>query len=92
MEIQNEFMLQFSLLLILILCLGETSHRNCQKFQLFLLKEFGRLFKLFVELGKKETATSERLLRALERCDELEYDLQDLRHQLSEYHFYEYDL
>ena len=58
----------------------------------FLLKEFGRLFKLFVELGKKETATSERLLRALERCDELEYDLQDLRHQLSEYHFYEYDL
>ena len=92
MEIKNEFMLQFSLCLILLLCLGETSHRKCEKFQLFLLKEFGRLFRLYNDLGKKETATSERLLRALEKCDDLEVEVQKLRDELSEYHFYEYDL
>ena len=56
------------------------------------MKEFARLFKMFSQLGEKEIATSERLLRSLERCDELEYEIQKLRDELSEYHFYEYDL
>ena len=62
------------------------------KYQKFLLEEFGRMFRLFNDLGKKETATSERLVRALERCNQLEYDVEKLRNELSEYHFYEYDL
>lgn len=47
---------------------------------------------MYVEMSKKETATSEKLLRALERCDELDYEVQKLRNELSEYHFYEFDL
>ena len=47
---------------------------------------------MYNELGKKETDTSERLLRALERCDELDIEVQRLRNELSDYHFYEYDL
>ncbi len=38
------------------------------------------------ELVKKETATSEKLLQALEKCDELEYELEKLRNELNEYH------
>ena len=68
------------------------SHEKCKKFQHFLLEEFGRLFKMFSDLGKKETSTSENLVRSLEKCDELENEVQRLRHELSEYHFYEYDL
>ena len=30
------------------------SHEKCKKFQSFLLDEFGRLFKMYTELGKKE--------------------------------------
>ena len=48
------------------------NHQNCKKFQLFLLEEFARLFKMFTELGKKESDTNEKLLRALERCDRLD--------------------
>lgn len=47
---------------------------------------------MYIELGKKETATSEKLLRALEKCDKLENDVQKLRDELAEYQFYEYDL
>ena len=72
-------------------CLGH-DHAKCMKYQKFLLEEFGRMFRLFNDLGKKETATSERLVRALERCNQLEYDVEKLRNELSEYHFYEYDL
>ena len=68
------------------------SHQSCKKFELFLLEEFGRMFRMFSDLGKKETATSERLLRALERCVELAIEVQRLRAELSDYHFYEYDL
>ena len=50
------------------------------------------MFRLYNELGKKETTTSEKLVRALEKCDELDLEVQRLRHELSEYHFYEYDL
>ena len=79
--------------LILLLHLGKDSfHQNCKKYQLFLWQEFCRLFRMYSELGKKETDTSERLLRALERCDELDIEVQRLRNELSEYHFYEYDL
>jgi hypothetical protein len=89
--IKIECLKQFLFCLILFLfCLGE--HENCKKFQFFLLKEFSRLFKMYVEMSKKETATSEKLLRALERCDELDYEVQKLRNELSEYHFYEFDL
>ena len=70
----------------------DSSHQNCKKFQLFLWQEFCRIFRMYSELGKKETDTSERLLRALERCDELDYEVQRLRNELSEYQFYEYDL
>ena len=62
------------------------------QYQKFLLEEFGRMFRLFNDLGKKETATSERLVRALERCNQLEYEVEKMRNELSEYHFYEYDL
>ena len=67
-------------------------HENCKKFQSFLVQEFARLFKMYIDLGKKETATCEKLLRALEKCDKYENDVQKLRDELSEYHFYEYDL
>ena len=43
-------------------------------------------------MGKKETATSEKLLRALEKCEKYEIDVQKLRDELADYHFYEYDL
>lgn len=47
---------------------------------------------MYVEMREKETATSERLLRSLERCDKLDLKVQKLREELSEYHFYEFDL
>lgn len=50
------------------------------------------MFKLYSEMGKKETATSEKLVRALERSDELECENEKLRQELSDYHFYEFDL
>ena len=68
------------------------SHEKCKKFQHFLLLEFGHLFRMFSDLGKKETSMSEKLVRSMEKCDELEFEVQRLRHELSEYHFYEYDL
>ena len=61
------------------------SHEKCKKFQHFLLLEFGRLFRMFSDLGKKETSLSEKLV-------ELEFEVQRLRHELSEYHFYEPDV
>ena len=50
------------------------------------------MFRMYDQMSKKETVTSEKLLRALERCDELDHEVQNLRRELSEYHFYEYDL
>ena len=67
-------------------------HQKCKKFQSFLLEEFGRLFRMYSELGKKEIEANEKLVRALEKCDSLEYDVFKLRQDLSEYHFYEFDL
>ena len=70
----------------LFFCLGEhVGHSKCKKFQHFLLEEFNRLFRMFSDLEKKETATSEKLLCALEKCDELDSELQKLREELSEY-------
>ena len=74
-------------------CLGEdVSHQKCLKFQKFLLEDFARLFKMYSDLVKKETSTSEKLIRALERSVELECEVEKLRDELAEYHFYEFDL
>ena len=62
------------------------------KFQQFLLDEFARLFRLYADLEKKELETSEKLVRALEKCDSLEYDIQKLHNELSEYHDFDNDL
>ena len=56
------------------------------------MEEFGRLFSMYTAMGKKESETNDKLVRALEKCDSLEFELQKLRHELSEYHFYEFDL
>ena len=68
------------------------SHEKCKKFQLFLLDEFGRLFKMYTELGKKESEGNEKLVQALEKCDSLAFEVSKLREELSKYHFYEFDL
>ena len=47
---------------------------------------------MYTEIGKKETETNEKLVRALEKCDSLQYDVEKLREELAHYHFYEYDL
>jgi len=47
---------------------------------------------MYSNMCDKESATSEKLLRALERSDELEMELEKLRNELAEYHFYEFDL
>jgi hypothetical protein len=47
---------------------------------------------MYTELGKKECETNEKLLRALEKCDALQIENEKLREELSEYHFYEFDL
>ncbi len=52
---------------------------------MFLLEEFGRLFRLFADLEKKESDTNDKLVIALERCDELVIEVEKLRHELSEY-------
>ena len=57
-----------------------------------MLTEFGRLFNMCSVLGEKETSTSEKLLRALERREKLEIEVEKLRTELAEYQFYEYDL
>jgi hypothetical protein len=66
-------------------------HEKCIKFQKFLLEEFGRCFKLYSNLGKKETETNEKLVIALERIDELEYEVASLNDELSEYRSIEFD-
>ena len=71
---------------------GNVSHQKCKKFQLFLLEEFGRLFSMYTAMGKKESETNDNLVRALEKCDSLDLEVQKLRRELSEYHFYEFDL
>jgi hypothetical protein len=58
-------------------------------FQLFLLEEFNRAFNMFCELERKESATNDRLICALEKCDELESEVEKLRNQLSEYNDYD---
>ena len=73
-------------------CLGQDVHHNCKKFHKFLLEEFGRLFRMYTDLGKKESSTNDKLVCALERSDELETEVQRLRDELSEYHLLEYDL
>ncbi len=65
-------------------------HFLCHKFQRFLLEEFGRLFKMNSELVKKETATSEKLLQALEKCDALDFEVQKLNDELNEYRSYDF--
>ena len=54
--------------------------------------EFSRLFRMYIDLGKKENEGNDKLVRALEKCDSLEFEVQKLREELSEYQFYEYDL
>jgi hypothetical protein len=83
---------RFSFIYLFIYLGKEVSHQKCVKFQRFLLEEFGRLFRMFTDMGKKETEANEKLLRALEKCDALEYELEKAREELAEYHFYEFDL
>ena len=47
---------------------------------------------MYTSIGKKESETNGKLVRALEKCDRLEFEVQKLRQELSEYHFYEFDL
>ena len=47
---------------------------------------------MFTELGKKESEANDKLIRAMEKCESLQSDVDKLREELSEYHFYEYDL
>jgi len=42
------------------------------------------------ELVKKETATSEKLLQALEKCDALDFEVQKLNDELNEYRSYDF--
>jgi hypothetical protein len=65
------------------------SHEKCKKFHVFLLEEFARLFRMYTELGKKESDANDKLVRSLEKCDTLEYNLQKLKEELSEYKFYD---
>lgn len=67
-------------------------HEKCKKFQTFLLEEFGRLFQMYFDLEKKESESNDKLVCALEKCDFLESEIEKLRQELSEYHFYEFDL
>jgi hypothetical protein len=50
------------------------------------------MFRMYVNTCKKESDTNEKLVRALERCDELDFEIERLRGELAEYQFYEYDL
>ena len=47
---------------------------------------------MYTAMGKKESETNDNLVRALEKCDSLDLEVQKLRRELSEYHFYEFDL
>ena len=47
---------------------------------------------MYTAMGKKESETNDKLVCAMEKCDRLEYEVQKLRQELSEYHFYEFDL
>jgi hypothetical protein len=65
-------------------------HHYCEKFQKFLLEEFGRLFRLYSELEKKESDTNDKLVCALEKCDSLDYEVQKLRQELAECHEFDF--
>jgi hypothetical protein len=78
---------------LFFLCLGKHSgHECCKKFQLFLYEEFSRMFKMYTTMVEKETATNEKLLQALEKCDELEIEVESLRDQLAEVELLDFDL
>ncbi len=53
------------------------------------MEEFSRLFKMFVEVGKKESATNAKLVHALEKCDKLEFEIEKLRNEIAEIAFYD---
>ena len=91
--VRSEFVV-FTFFFLYFVCYlgGQVSHQKCTKFQLFLLEEFARMFKMYTEMGKKESETNDKLVRALEKCDNLQYEVERLREELSEYHFYEFDL
>jgi hypothetical protein len=50
------------------------------------------MFRLFSDMEEKETATNEKLIRALERCDELDLEVEKLKRELSEFHELDHDL
>jgi hypothetical protein len=47
---------------------------------------------MYFDLEKKESESNDKLVCALEKCDFLESEIEKLRQELSEYHFYEFDL
>jgi len=53
------------------------------------LDEFARLYKMFADIKKKELDTSEKLLRANEKCETLEFAVEKLKNEIAEYHFYD---
>jgi hypothetical protein len=50
------------------------------------------MFRLYTDLGKKESVTNDKLVCALERCDELEFEIDKLRSELAEYHSLDTDM
>lgn len=48
------------------------------------MEDFGRMFKMYNELCKKESSTNDKLIRALERCDELVSENEKLKAELAE--------
>jgi len=47
---------------------------------------------MYTTMVEKETATNEKLLQALEKCDELEIEVESLRDQLAEVELLDFDL
>jgi hypothetical protein len=60
-------------------------HGKCKKFHSFLVKEFARLFSMYLDLGKKEQDTNEKLILALEKCDELTVEKEELERVIDDY-------
>ena len=58
-------------------------HQKCKQFQELLVDDFARLFKMYTDVCKKENETNNRLVIALEKCDQLDYEVVILKQQLS---------
>lgn len=50
------------------------------------------MFSMYTQMGKKENEENQKLVCALERIDELQYEVDQLQDQLNEYQFSEFDM